>query len=108
MKIFFLILIIFSFLGCSSFKNALTGQSNKRTADEFLIEKKKPLSMPPDFDKLPVPNSKQVQTTLSSEEKNIIEILENNENNENNKNNENNSDKSLSIENLIINKIKKD
>ena len=35
----------------------MTGQ-NKKTTDEFLVKKKDPLIIPPEYDKLPVPKSK--------------------------------------------------
>ena len=60
---FYLFLIIFLFNGCQSVKDGLTGQK-KSNSDEFLIEKKNPLILPPDFEKLPEPK------ILSEEEKN--------------------------------------
>jgi hypothetical protein len=33
---------------------------NKNTSEEFLIEKKSPLSMPPSFEELPVPSNEKV------------------------------------------------
>ena len=56
------ILILFSLMilnSCgvgSSLKNAVTGKT-KPVGDEFLVEKKNPLSMPPDFDELPLPEN---------------------------------------------------
>ena len=32
-------------------------KSKKNNSDEFLVEKKSPLIMPPDFDELPIPNN---------------------------------------------------
>ena len=32
---------------------------NQKTTDEFLVKKKDPLILPPDYDKLPVPRTKQ-------------------------------------------------
>ena len=42
---------------CANVKETLTLQK-KRGVDEFLIEKKNPLVLPPDFSKLPVPRDK--------------------------------------------------
>ena len=53
--IFFLILG-----GCQSVKDGLTGVK-KNNNDEFLIEKKNPLTKPPDYDKLPNPDNKEVK-----------------------------------------------
>ena len=44
------------FSGCSSVKSAFDS-GRKNGSEEFLVEKKSPLSMPPDFDKLPVPKA---------------------------------------------------
>ena len=40
--------------GCKSLKDGLTGAKQKNT-DEFLVKKKNPLILPPDFNELPVP-----------------------------------------------------
>ena len=42
--------------GCSSVKSAFDS-GRKNGSEEFLVEKKSPLSMPPDFDELPVPKA---------------------------------------------------
>jgi PBP1b-binding outer membrane lipoprotein LpoB len=44
------------FSGCSSVKSAFDS-GRKNSSEEFLVEKKSPLSMPPDFDELPVPKA---------------------------------------------------
>ena len=49
---FFLILILVLVSACQSVKDGLTG-SKKSNSDEFLVEKKNPLVLPTDFDKLP-------------------------------------------------------
>ena len=57
-----LILIIFSTIlvsSCGSVQKALDPQ-NKNTSDEFLVEKKSPLSMPPSFEELPVPSNQKI------------------------------------------------
>mgnify|MGYP001220878547 CR=1 FL=1 len=64
----YLLLLIFLFNSCAndtfdSLKRGLTGQKQKST-DEFLVEKKDPLVLPPDFEKLPEP-----QDSLAAEEK---------------------------------------
>ena len=41
---------------CSTVKDAFDPQ-RKNSSEEFLVEKKSPLSMPPDFDELPVPRN---------------------------------------------------
>ena len=57
-----LFLIIFSTIlisSCGSVQKALDPQ-NKNTSDEFLVEKKSPLSMPPSFKELPVPSNQKI------------------------------------------------
>ena len=72
----FLILIgIASFFlsSCGTVKKAFDPQ-RKNSSEEFLVEKKSPLSMPPDFDELPVPqNNKAIQDQNEDIESLIIE-----------------------------------
>ena len=57
--ILFFISISFIVSGCSTVKDAFDPQ-RKNGSEEFLVEKKSPLSMPPNFGELPVPkNEKQ-------------------------------------------------
>jgi len=74
-KIIILIFFGFSFLlnSCQSTKDALSG-SKKDNTDEFLVEKKNPLVLPPDFDELPLPkNSKK---KINDENNSLKKILE--------------------------------
>ena len=57
------ILLLFLFTGScadtfSSVKRGLTG-AKKNSADEFLVEKKDPLILPPDFEDLPTPGERE-------------------------------------------------
>ena len=53
-KNIYLILIILIFLsGCKSIKEGLEGSKKSKSAEEFLINKKNPLVLPPNFSKLP-------------------------------------------------------
>jgi len=62
MKNFRKILVFLSMVillsGCSTIKKGF--QPDKRSGEEFLVEKKSPLVMPPDFDELPIPNQEKV------------------------------------------------
>ena len=56
------LLIIFSTIfisSCGSIQKAFDPQ-NKNTSEEFLVEKKSPLSIPPNFEELPVPSNEKV------------------------------------------------
>ena len=85
MKYFFFIMLFMVLLtSCQSTQDALGGKTRSDNSDEFLVEKKNPLSMPPDFDELPIPensikneNEQEDQTLknklkVSSSEKNSI------------------------------------
>ena len=58
-KIIYIFLLFLFVVSCSgtfdSVKRGLTG-SKANTADEFLVKKKDPLILPPDFENLPVPD----------------------------------------------------
>ena len=65
-RIIYLITVFFFVTSCAgtwdSVKRGLTGQK-KNSTDEFLVEKKDPLILPPDFENLPTPSN-----ALSKEE----------------------------------------
>ena len=75
LKNLFLSLVIFSLTSCGGggwekFEGALTGKK-KSSTDEYLIKKKDPLILPPDYEKLPLPESKKT----TNKEKNKIESI---------------------------------
>lgn len=61
--------------GCSSVKDGLT-LKKKTNSQQFLIEKKKPLVMPPDYEKLPEPGSIFTKGENDKKSKNNIIELE--------------------------------
>lgn len=70
-KIILLITFCFVLTSCSgtwqSVKRGITGQKDNST-DEFLVKKKDPLTLPPDFESLPKPDqevrSKELKTSI--------------------------------------------
>jgi hypothetical protein len=70
-KIFFLFLILITFNACKSIKEGLTGKKQMNT-DEFLIEKKNPLVLPPEFTKLPEPKIKDKNNKKEVDLKSIL------------------------------------
>ncbi len=83
----FSILLILSTIllsNCSSVQKAFDPQ-NKNTSEEFLVEKKSPLSMPPSFEELPIPSNQKIDKenhtnnieSLITEKNNDTEKLEN-------------------------------
>ena len=78
----FSLLIILSTIllsNCSSVQKAFDPQ-NKNTSDEFLVEKKSRLSMPPSFEELPVPSNERVGK--ESQINNIESLITEKNNNE--------------------------
>tara|TARA_B100001059_G_C17740421_1_gene531334 strand:- start:367 stop:675 length:309 start_codon:yes stop_codon:yes gene_type:complete len=100
-KINFLIIIFFILVSCSGLKEAGKVLRNEKltTTDEFLVKKKEPLILPPDYKKLPTPGS-LTENKLDEKEK-IKKILK--APREINKNQRKNS----TIESSIIEKIRK-
>ena len=88
------------FASCSSDKESMG--SKKNNSDEFLVEKKSPLLMPPDFDELPIPNSENTKSINESSE--LKELITTSENTNDNSDNFDNS--KSSFEKLLIEKIK--
>ena len=69
----FLLLLFLSSCGDSwdSLKRGLTG-AKKKSADEFLIKKKDPLVLPPDFESLPTPDERvEAQQDISNIEEKL-------------------------------------
>ena len=59
-KIYIITLSSLIFLSsCQGIKEGLTGQTKKNSGDEFLVSKKNPLVLPPNFDDLPLPNPEE-------------------------------------------------
>ena len=103
-KIFKLTTIIISILvlnSCGTVKEGFTSQK-KNSIDEFLVEKKSPLVMPPDFNELPLP--KQTNQVTENEEKIDIKSLltDNKDSSQDNQN----TNQNTNFENSIIEKIK--
>jgi len=67
LKIFIFLSIILIISSCGTIKEGFTNQK-KNNSDEFLVEKKSPLIMPPNFNELPVPKQKESATQSESNE----------------------------------------
>ena len=95
-----LILITTLLSNCGSVQKAFDPQ-NKNTSEEFLVEKKSRLSIPPSFEELPVPSDKKIDE--QSQKNNIVSLIkENNSSDETLKVDESNKD----FEQSILDKIK--
>ena len=100
-KLLFFLLFLYS---CGSVGEALQGKKRSDQGDEFLINKKNPLTMPPDFYKLPEPGQANIKSTkdIESDQSNIESLLKNIEIEEDTSF----SEQSTSLEILILKKIK--
>lgn len=100
-SIYFLLFGLFLLISCSGLKDAGKVLRNEKvvTTDEFLVKKRNPLVLPPNFEDLPEPGSK-TQIKENEEEK-IKKILKAPQDNNNSIN------KPSSVEESILNRIRK-
>ena len=104
MKIFEKLVLFFliSFLvSCGTLKKGFSNQK-KNSSDEFLVEKKSPLVMPPDYNELPIPKSGNDKS--DNKESSIKSLVKNQENTSNDSSVENSQNRK--IEEFILEKIK--
>ena len=102
MKKLIFLLILILFVGCNAFKDAGKVMRNEKTTttDEFLVKKKEPLVLPPNYNELPEPNSLKKQEI--GEDEKIKKILKSSTSTKENK-------KGItSVEKKIIDRIKSD
>ena len=89
---------------CGTISEGMTGSKRSKSSDEFLVHKKKPLVMPPDFDDMPSPKqNKKKEEELSTSSESIEDLL-NIKKKKNNESFESGNDSSL--EQSILKKIK--
>ena len=96
-----LLSFVYILTSCGTLKEGFSNQK-KNNNDEFLVEKKSPLIMPPDYNELPVPNSDSNQA--SSEENSIKNLVTNEEKTTNTSNGK--SSESTGLEKSLLEKIK--
>ena len=84
---------------CSSVKEGFTS-NRKNNSDEFLVKKKAPLVMPPEFGELPNPKIKKDDNL--SDKNDIEKLIQQNKNNSSDIKNSN----TTTLENLKLEKIK--
>ncbi len=99
--ILFITFLVFIVTSCTSVKEAGQVLRNEKikTTDEFLVKKKQPLILPPNYDKIPEPGSSN--KNRNSDKDNIRKILKKTEVDQAE------MKKSSSVEKSIIDKIRK-
>ena len=102
LKIFGVLNLLLLLLSCGIVKEGFQNPK-KKSSDEFLVEKKSPLVMPPNFNELPIP--KRSQNDENSDDNKIKELLEDKETTL--KNNSETTEINNSLEENLIEKIKK-
>ena len=100
-KKFILLNFILLLVSCGTVKDAFINQK-KNSTDEFLVEKKSPLVMPPDYNELPIPKEKIEQTDINENEFKTI-ITQKNQDTKS----DSNEDVNKNFEELLLDKIKK-
>ena len=85
---------------CQGLKDGLEGNKKSKSSEEFLINKKSPLVMPPDYSKLPLPENNSNQNE-KVQDFDLKKVLEKNSNNQKSKTQTNKS-----FQKSIIEKIK--
>jgi len=78
-------------------KDALQGKRKSKSGDEFLIQKKNPLSLPPNFGDLPTP-TEESNDVVENENEDIQKILSKNQS-------DNDSEETSAAENLILEEL---
>ena len=101
LKIIILSNLFLFLLSCGTVKEGFSNQK-KNNSDEFLVEKKTPLVMPPNYNELPEPKINQQEI---KKEKNPIKSLLLQE--EDDLNNNEIDDKDKKLEDSLLEKIKK-
>ena len=102
--ILFLFLMLFAY-SCAGAGDALKGKKRSENSDEFLVEKKNPLTVPPDMNELPVPLDSEESQSDNNDESvdDIKKALEINESNVSTS--ETNDENQKSLEKSILEKI---
>ena len=71
-NLIYLFVILISLSACQNVQDGLSGKK-KNNSDEFLVQKKNPLVLPPDYKKLPKPET--LGSKKNNEEEKDLEIV---------------------------------
>ena len=100
-KKFIILNILLMLYSCGTIKEGFTNQK-KNSSDEFLVEKKSPLVMPPEYNDLPIPKKNKNQSN-NNEENKIKKLISSED-----INTKKPEDINQNFEKTLIEKIKKD
>ena len=100
-NILLIITVSFFIYSCAGFKL----KKKSTSGEEFLIQKKDPLILPPDFSKLPEPKE-QIENQDNEEEKLVIDNVFSEGNSKNGENNDNKVNQKSDLKKSILDKIK--
>ena len=101
-KLLILSIFIITLNSCGSIKEGFSN-SKKKSTDEFLVKKKSPLVMPPEFEELPIPGN-QNQEQKNDEKSEIKSLITGSE--QKTSESQNSSNQNITFENSILEKIK--
>ena len=121
MKINKLYIIALTFLfivsACTKIAEGMTGSKRSKSSDEFFVHKKKPLVLPPDFNKMPMPKPTQKKQPQDNDIEDLLGIKNQTQNDndienllktkKNTSSNTSQSASDKSLENSILKKINK-
>tara|TARA_B100001093_G_scaffold495189_1_gene539408 strand:- start:653 stop:967 length:315 start_codon:yes stop_codon:yes gene_type:complete len=74
LKISLILIIAFTLQGCANVKEGLS-LKKKEGIDEFLIERKNPLTVPPDFSSLPKPRNSMDENKIEDKDIDLTKVL---------------------------------
>ena len=100
-NIFVILFMMLAVTSCQSVQNALSGVKQENS-DEFLVQKKNPLVLRPDFTDLPEPIEESPEVVEVQIEEDIEKLLQV----QDSINTTNNTSDSSSIESFVLKKIK--
>ena len=101
-KLFILLIFIITLNSCGTLKEGFSN-SKKKSTDEFLVKKKNPLVMPPEFEELPIPGN-QNQEQKKDEKLEIKSLITGTENKSSKS--QNTTNQNITFEKSILEKIK--
>ena len=101
-KLLILLIFIVTLNSCGTMKEGFVSQK-KNSTDEFLVKKKSPLVMPPEFYELPIPGNNN-QEQKKDENSDIKSLITGSENKTSKSQNSSNQDTNFEIS--ILEKIK--